>query len=60
MINNSKESLYVQRLFDLMDSNDPQASQLGLLRIADICKYKLDYKFDGNNVEVIAIKDLKG
>ncbi|MBN1649533.1 MAG: hypothetical protein JW874_15950 [Spirochaetales bacterium] len=61
MLNASdSHDLYIKRLYDLLDSRNPQVSQLGLLRIADVCRYKLTFDFNGQNVRVTATKDLKG
>ncbi len=59
MINQSGSTgLYVKRLHDLLNSRDVIVSQLGLFRVADICKYKISCEFSRNVAKIIAVREI--
>jgi hypothetical protein len=53
------QDLYMKRLYALMDNKNPQVSQLGLIRIACICGYKLSCEYNDGLVKVTATKKIK-
>lgn len=53
----NKESLYIERLMEIMENPDAKGSQFGLYRIVSECGFNLSFTAENHVLEVIAIRN---
>lgn len=53
-----KDSLYIERIKEIMTNPNDKNSRFGLYRIVTECSFDLSYRISGNMLEVIAVKSI--